>query len=90
MWSGPLHNSEFVGGVLEHVDGNLDKYGTSTRMKGMLTVAKEVRPHCGFLTVPLTNFFFFAGTSSAILLHPSKSGRFFPLHNTTIGGRRVS
>ncbi|KIM58909.1 hypothetical protein SCLCIDRAFT_1050790 [Scleroderma citrinum Foug A] len=41
MWSGPLHNAEFVGRVLEHVDGNLDKYGTSTRMKGMLTVAKE-------------------------------------------------
>ena len=49
MWSGPLHNAEFVGRVLEHVDGNLDKYGTSTRMKGMLTVAKEVRSHCGFL-----------------------------------------
>ncbi|KAL4067985.1 tRNA methyltransferase [Scleroderma citrinum] len=41
MWSGPLHNTEFVDRVLEHVDGNLDKYGTSTRMRGMLTVAKE-------------------------------------------------
>ncbi|KAG6333651.1 hypothetical protein ID866_5438 [Astraeus odoratus] len=41
MWSGPLHDSQFVSRVLEHVDGNLDKYGTSTRMKGMLTVAKE-------------------------------------------------
>lgn len=42
MWSGPIHDSEFVGQVLDHLEGNEDKYGTSTRMKGMLTVAKEV------------------------------------------------
>ena len=42
MWSGPIHDSEFVGKVLEHVNTNDDHYGTSLRMKGMLTVAKEV------------------------------------------------
>ncbi|TBU35890.1 N2,N2-dimethylguanosine tRNA methyltransferase [Dichomitus squalens] len=41
MWSGPLHDPEFVGSVLGHVESNEDKYGTSARMKGMLTVAKE-------------------------------------------------
>jgi tRNA G26 N,N-dimethylase Trm1 len=43
MWSGPIHDSEFVANVLGHLETNQDKYGTSTRMKGMLTVAKEVR-----------------------------------------------
>ncbi|KAI0324526.1 N2,N2-dimethylguanosine tRNA methyltransferase [Cubamyces sp. BRFM 1775] len=41
MWSGPIHNKEFVSSVLNHVEANEDKYGTSARMKGMLTVAKE-------------------------------------------------
>ncbi|KAK0459763.1 tRNA methyltransferase [Desarmillaria tabescens] len=41
MWSGPIHDTDFVAKVLEHVEGNPDSYGTSARMKGMLTVAKE-------------------------------------------------
>ncbi|EPT06176.1 hypothetical protein FOMPIDRAFT_133734 [Fomitopsis schrenkii] len=46
MWSGPIHDPAFVGKVLEHVEASADHYGTSARMKGMLTVAKEelVRP----------------------------------------------
>lgn len=88
MWSGPLHNTEFVSRVLEHVDGNLDKYGTSTRMKGMLTVAKEVGSCYIFLRRLIK--FFSAGTPHAILLHPRKSGRFLPLYDTATGGRRVS
>ena len=43
MWSGALHNPEFVAKVVEHVDRNSQNYGTSTRMMGMLTVAQEVR-----------------------------------------------
>jgi tRNA (guanine26-N2/guanine27-N2)-dimethyltransferase len=43
MWSGPLHDSAFVGRVLEHLEENRDHYGTAVRMKGMLTLAKEVR-----------------------------------------------
>jgi tRNA G26 N,N-dimethylase Trm1 len=53
MWSGPLHDSEFVAKVLAHLEDNEDQYGTSTRMKGMLTVAQEVRlivSHCHPLT----------------------------------------
>ena len=42
MWSGHLHDSEFVSRVLEHVKENQDRYGTAMRMKGMLTLAKEV------------------------------------------------
>ncbi|TFY64033.1 hypothetical protein EVJ58_g2891 [Rhodofomes roseus] len=41
MWSGPIHDPSFIGRVLDHVDASSDSYGTSTRMKGMLTVAKE-------------------------------------------------
>jgi tRNA (guanine26-N2/guanine27-N2)-dimethyltransferase len=43
MWSGPIHDSEFVTRVLNHIESSQGKYGTSPRMKGMLTVAKEVR-----------------------------------------------
>jgi tRNA (guanine26-N2/guanine27-N2)-dimethyltransferase len=43
MWSGPIHDSDFISKVLGHLEENHDKYGTATRMKGMLTVAKEVK-----------------------------------------------
>lgn len=43
MWSGPLHDPAFVGRVLEHLEENKHHYGTVARMKGMLTLAKEVR-----------------------------------------------
>ena len=46
MWSGPIHDPTFVEKVLAHVEANPGNYGTSTRMKGMLTVAKEVRFLC--------------------------------------------
>jgi len=41
MWNGQIHDAQFVGRILEHLEDNEDKYGTFTRMKGMLTVAKE-------------------------------------------------
>ncbi|OAX44694.1 N2,N2-dimethylguanosine tRNA methyltransferase [Rhizopogon vinicolor AM-OR11-026] len=41
MWSGPLHNNNFLSKVLEHLESNQGKYGTAVRMRGMLTVAKE-------------------------------------------------
>lgn len=43
MWSGPIHDSSFASEVLKHVDEDPGRYGTSTRMRGMLTVASEVR-----------------------------------------------
>ena len=42
MWNGRIHDPQFVGRILEHLEDNEDKYGTSTRMTGMLSVAKEV------------------------------------------------
>jgi len=45
MWSGPLHNKDFVGKLLAHVGENEENYNTSGRMKGMLTVAREVSPY---------------------------------------------
>lgn len=44
MWSGAIHDTEFVTKALEHVEANESLYGTVKRMKGMLTVAKEVCP----------------------------------------------
>ncbi|KAI9509622.1 N2 N2-dimethylguanosine tRNA methyltransferase [Russula earlei] len=41
MWNGRIHDPQFVGRVLEHLECSEDNYGTSARMKGMLTVAKE-------------------------------------------------
>jgi tRNA (guanine26-N2/guanine27-N2)-dimethyltransferase len=43
MWSGQLHDPDFIGKVLEHLESSKDRYGTAARMKGMLTVAQEVR-----------------------------------------------
>jgi tRNA (guanine26-N2/guanine27-N2)-dimethyltransferase len=43
MWSGLLHNNSFISKVLEHLESNQDRYSTAVRMKGMLTVANEVR-----------------------------------------------
>lgn len=42
LWIGPLHDRTFCQKVLDHVDANEDKFGTVPRMKGMVTLAKEV------------------------------------------------
>jgi len=41
MWSGPLHDREFVKEVLDLVNANPTSFGTTPRMQGMLTVASE-------------------------------------------------
>lgn len=48
MWSAPLHNREFVKEMLEHVEDNKKDFATHERIKGMLTVALNVRalPTC--------------------------------------------
>ncbi|TFK55045.1 TRM-domain-containing protein [Heliocybe sulcata] len=50
MWSGPLHDMGYVEKVLEHLEANPDQFGTTTRMKGMLTVAKEELPQPFYFT----------------------------------------
>ncbi|KAF9815299.1 hypothetical protein IEO21_04662 [Rhodonia placenta] len=78
MWSGSIHDPVFISKMLEHVEGNEDKYGTSTRMKGMLTVAKEVVAFVViWCSVPSVTF---AGARCSILLHPGKDRRQLPLH----------
>lgn len=42
MWSAPIHSTPFVQKVLDHIEANPTSYGTVERMRGMLTVAKEV------------------------------------------------
>ena len=55
MWSGPLHDPAFISQVLEHVESSQEKYGTFSRMKGMLTVAKEVHSIATHVGVIVTN-----------------------------------
>lgn len=89
MWSGPIHDSEFVTKVLEHLADNVDKYGTSTRMKGMLTVAKEVSK--GILIpsiVVILNTTLGAGCS--VLFYSIKNCQFLSLHMPSAGRYRVS
>ncbi|GAB5592984.1 RNA methyltransferase tRNA(m5U54)methyltransferase [Umbelopsis nana] len=40
-WIAPIHNKDFVTKMLDHVKANEEKFGTSERMKGMLTVINE-------------------------------------------------
>ncbi|KAI9315445.1 N2,N2-dimethylguanosine tRNA methyltransferase [Dichotomocladium elegans] len=40
-WGAALHDKTFVSKMLEHVKGNEANYGTSQRMKGMITVISE-------------------------------------------------
>lgn len=42
MWLGPIHNVPFVDKMLTHIRANKSSYGTSTRVEGMLSVAKSV------------------------------------------------
>ncbi|KAI0216498.1 RNA methyltransferase tRNA(m5U54)methyltransferase [Massospora cicadina] len=42
MYSGPLHNKQFVADMLRHVQGNRDSFKTGKRMEGMLTVISEL------------------------------------------------
>ncbi|KAG8800285.1 RNA methyltransferase tRNA(m5U54)methyltransferase [Serendipita sp. 398] len=44
MWSAPIQDPEFAKKVVKHVEEDSSKYGTSARMKGMLTVASEELP----------------------------------------------
>jgi tRNA (guanine26-N2/guanine27-N2)-dimethyltransferase len=79
MWSAPIHDKAFVERVLTHLEGNEDKYGTAARMKGMLTVAKEVRaPSIVGLSRSASNIHHLAGIRDPFLLHPRKVGRQLP------------
>ncbi|KAF9483764.1 N2,N2-dimethylguanosine tRNA methyltransferase [Pholiota conissans] len=64
MWSGFLHDTDFVGKVIQHVDANEDHYGTSTRMKGMLIVAKEELQVPFYFTPSKVSSFFHCETPS--------------------------
>lgn len=90
MWSGPLHDKEFVSKALAHVESNSDKYGTVGRMKGMLTVASEVLPYATSYEYPRLNFlqeldvpFYFTPSQIASVFHcttPSLDDTAYVLH----------
>lgn len=73
--------------VLRHVEEDPSQYGTSARIKGMLTVASEV---CylvqGYTFLPED----FVGASRTLLLYTGQDSRSFPLRSTTTSGGFVS
>ena len=75
MWSAPIHDTHFVEKVLEHLETAEKNYGTSARMKGMLTVAKEVRSSSVTVLLGLSyskelpNPFYFTTSRVASLFH---------------------
>ena len=87
MWSGPIHDPAFVGKVLEHVEASADRYGTSARMKGMLTVAKEVCRYALIVGSVWTERS--TGTYSAVLLHGRPRCGSLPLCMSVTGRDRV-
>jgi hypothetical protein len=87
MWSGPIHDKAFVSEALKHVEENPSKYGTSPRMRGMLTVASEVRI-CLVLLGIVTHAML--GTRRAILLYAFETVEFLPLQLAPVGTRCVS
>ena len=42
MWTGPIHNKEFVEQMLAHIEDHGSDFKTADRIKGMVTVAKNV------------------------------------------------
>ena len=42
IWSAPIHDAEFVRGLLEEVESHSEDYHTVSRIKGLLTVVSEV------------------------------------------------
>lgn len=84
MWNRHIHDKEFVSQVLKHVEENENKYGTSPRMKGMLTVANEVRDNLNACVkkqvrvLKRTNLDTL-GTGHGILLHALQSIKLLPL-----------
>src|SRR5437879_4262367 len=78
MWSGPLHNDNFLSKVLEHLENNQGKYGTAVRMRGMLTVAKEVRD-LKLLSCRSQLISDLVGAARPVLLHTIPDRGFLPL-----------
>lgn len=87
MWSGQLHDPDFVGKVLKHLESSKDRYGTAARMKGMLTVAQEVRIVLLIFCLICSQC---AGTSNTFLFHSQQSRQSFPLYNSVLGRYGVS
>ena len=42
MWLGPLHDGEFLDSLITTIEEEKLNYGTFPRMKGMLTMARDV------------------------------------------------
>ena len=46
VWSDPIHDVDFVKAVVDDINKAKDKYGTFTRMNGLLSVISEELPDC--------------------------------------------
>ena len=89
MWSGPIHNNGFISKVLEHLESNQSKYSTSVRMKGMLTVAKEVRLKTVIVLKLKLISGYTAGAARPVLLYTIPHRGLFPLDLPPFGRRGV-
>ncbi|KAJ3909324.1 tRNA methyltransferase [Lentinula edodes] len=76
MWSGSIHDTDFVSKVLQHTESHKDLHGTANRMHGMFTVAKEELHTKFYFTATKIAGFFHCQTPSleettSALLHAS-------------------
>lgn len=76
MWSGSIHDKEFTEHLLQHVEEHSSHYGTSARLKGMVTLAHEVRSQffctCMFIHLVLKELdvpFYFTPQKIASFFH---------------------
>jgi len=90
MWNGRIHDPQFVGRILEHLEDNGDNYGTSTRMRGMLSVAKEVGTLSLFKWNGYRRSSRCTGVECTVLLYTFKGGEFLPLYLSLVRRSSVS
>jgi len=74
MWSGTLHDKEFTTRLLITSRARRPNYGTFSRMKGMITLAVEVRFKYG---IPLKLNDMLQEIDTRLIFTPSKVAGFF-------------
>jgi len=77
MWSGTLHDKEFTTRLLTHIEKRGANYGTFSRMKGMITLAVEVRFQ---IWNPPQIERYVTGNRHTVLFYSIEGSRLLPLH----------
>lgn len=92
MWTGPIHNQEFVEQMLAHVEEHATDFKTADRIKGMVTVAKHVRQMLRPVVLSFRVLIERAptGIARALVLYSDSDRRQLQLHFTTLESSSVS